>query len=87
MEYSEAKRKEKDYVEKFLATKFFKAVGTCHCGGVKNYKYRNGNHTIYIRYKQGFFKIKKGNTTLLDLTTLDELEKYFQTAQIQTASH
>jgi hypothetical protein len=56
----------------------FYESGTCDCGGVRNDKYRNGAYIIYIRKTKNQFKIKKKNEVIVQLKSLNELEKALQ---------
>jgi hypothetical protein len=56
----------------------FYPSGSCDCGGVRNDKYKNGSYVIYIRKAKNQFKIKKKNEVIVQLKSLNELEKALQ---------
>lgn len=52
----------------------FHETAPCMCGGIKNRKFRNKVHVLYIRESKQLFKLKKVNQTIVPLTGLSQLE-------------
>jgi hypothetical protein len=52
----------------------FRETTPCMCGGIKNRKFRNKVHVLYIRESKQLFKLKKSNQTVVPLTSLSQLE-------------
>lgn len=43
----------------------FTLIGTCNCGGIKNYKYKKGDYIIYHVKKRSLYHIKYKNNYLV----------------------